>query len=325
MTKWKERSWRRSVWSVGALKVLSAALLSIGLLVAPAVAAEAGWEAQNPRAATYVLSGVWGLASDDVFAVGSRGTILHYDGTKWSQMQSGTKNNLEGVWGTASDDVFTVGDGGTILHYDGDKWSSMKGGKDELFLSVGGTGPDDVYAVGQGSGGTGGVGIIFRYDGKTWTEVNTTGFSCVDIWGTAEDGIFVISTNPRAFLHFDGEEWSNPSKIPARNPAAGLWGFSGSDMFVVGDDGIAFHFSGEKWSRMTSGTKLYLDKVWGSASDDVFAVGKGGKILHYDGESWSAMDSGTDVWLKDVWGAASDDVFAVGEDGTILHYGGPEQ
>ena len=74
---------------------------------------------------------------------------------------------------------------------------------------------------------------------------------------------------------------------------------------------------------MTSGTKLFLDKVWGSASDDVFTVGKGGTILHYDGESWSAMESGTDVWLKDVWGTPGGDVFAVGEDGTILHhYGG---
>jgi len=37
------------------------------------------------------------------------------------------------------------------------------------------------------------------------------------------------------------------------------------------------------WSKMTSGTKIFLDKVWGSASVDVFAVGKAGTILHYAG------------------------------------------
>ena len=322
MTKWTGQS-RRSVWSVGVLKALSVGLLGIGLLVVTTVAAEAGWETQNPRAATYVLSGVWGVASDDVFAVGSRGTILHYDGSTWSNMRSGTKENLEGVWGTASDDVFAVGEDGTILHYDGEKWSAMKGVEGDLLLSVGGTGPEDVYAVGQGVGTGTAVGVVYRYDGSRWTEVKTTGFGAVDIWGTAEDGVFVISTNPRSFFHFDGEEWSNPSKIPARKPAAGLWGFSGSDMFVVCGGGEIYHFNGERWSRMKSVTKLYLDKVWGSANDDVFAVGKAGTILHYDGESWSAMDSGTDVWLKDVWGSASDDVFVVGEDGTILHYGGP--
>ena len=31
---------------------------------------------------------------EDVFAVGSDGTILHYDGTAWSAMGSGTTNDL---------------------------------------------------------------------------------------------------------------------------------------------------------------------------------------------------------------------------------------
>jgi hypothetical protein len=36
------------------------------------------------------LMSVWGTSSNDVYAVGSNGTILHYDGTAWSQMASGT-------------------------------------------------------------------------------------------------------------------------------------------------------------------------------------------------------------------------------------------
>jgi hypothetical protein len=34
-------------------------------------------------------------------------------------MPSGTTNILLGVWGSSSSDVFAVGDKGTILHYDG--------------------------------------------------------------------------------------------------------------------------------------------------------------------------------------------------------------
>ena len=62
---------------------------------------------------------MWGSSGSDVFAVGEDGTILHYDGSGWSAMSSGTTNELYGVWGSSGSDVFAVGDGGTILHYDG--------------------------------------------------------------------------------------------------------------------------------------------------------------------------------------------------------------
>ena len=36
------------------------------------------------------LYGVWGSGPKDVFAVGSNGTILHYDGRAWKPLTSGT-------------------------------------------------------------------------------------------------------------------------------------------------------------------------------------------------------------------------------------------
>jgi hypothetical protein len=68
---------------------------------------------------TAYFSSVWGSSSSDVFAVGNSGTILHYDGSTWSAMTSGTTSFLSGVWGSSATDVFAVGDGGTILHYGG--------------------------------------------------------------------------------------------------------------------------------------------------------------------------------------------------------------
>ena len=54
-----------------------------------------------------------------MFAVGWNGTILHYDGSVWSAMSSGTINTLYGVWGSSGSDVFAVGEYDTILHYGG--------------------------------------------------------------------------------------------------------------------------------------------------------------------------------------------------------------
>jgi hypothetical protein len=70
------------------------------------------------------LYGVWGASSSDVYAVGSNGAILHYDGNEWSTMTSGTSINLWCIWGTSSTDIYVGGENGTILHYDGTGWTS---------------------------------------------------------------------------------------------------------------------------------------------------------------------------------------------------------
>ena len=68
---------------------------------------------------TESLYAIWGCSSNDVFAVGENGTILHYDGSIWSTMNSGTMEDLNDVWGSSGNNVFAVGENGTILQYDG--------------------------------------------------------------------------------------------------------------------------------------------------------------------------------------------------------------
>ena len=78
------------------------------------------------------LNAVWGSAADDVWAVGARGTILHYDGHVWIEalaaFLAGKKPHLYGIWGSARDDVWIVGDG-TALHYDGRAFGDAGGGQ----------------------------------------------------------------------------------------------------------------------------------------------------------------------------------------------------
>jgi hypothetical protein len=60
---------------------------------------------------------VWGVSGSDIWAVGSAGTIRHYDGVAWSTVESGTDVNLLGVWGRSTCEVYAVGAKGVILHY----------------------------------------------------------------------------------------------------------------------------------------------------------------------------------------------------------------
>ena len=78
----------RHMWSISVLVMLVLAAM-------PGASAPAA--AQTPTASPAVspgpavvhqkaLSGIWGSSTEDVFAVGLDGTILHYDGKAWSPM-----------------------------------------------------------------------------------------------------------------------------------------------------------------------------------------------------------------------------------------------
>jgi hypothetical protein len=59
------------------------------------------------------------VPTNDVWAVGAYGTILHFDGNEWTPataaFPTGPKPTLYAVWGSGPDDVWIVGDG-IVLH-----------------------------------------------------------------------------------------------------------------------------------------------------------------------------------------------------------------
>ena len=59
---------------------------------------------------------VWGTSPTDIYVAGAGGTVLHYDGTKWSRKETGTGVNLLNVFGVGND-VYVSGFSGAILHY----------------------------------------------------------------------------------------------------------------------------------------------------------------------------------------------------------------
>jgi len=83
------------------------------------------------------LKAVWGAAADDVYAVGRqvviiigggslvRSSVLHYDGSSWSEVIVPERVGFESIAGTAADDIFLGGDG-ALLHWDGTDWARVQ-------------------------------------------------------------------------------------------------------------------------------------------------------------------------------------------------------
>ena len=252
------------------------------------------------------LMDVWGAGPDDIFAVGFAGTVLHYDGSGWTRMQSGSEADLEGVWGYALEDaegnrtridVFAAGSDGTILRYNGTNWTPMlvvndpdppntsaepvAGTFHDIWgIRAGGTGPDDhpvVVAVG-------GDGLIAELDG--------------------ENNRFVEMRDREVFTDSDGNErvsWVRYS--PERLGGVFGAGSRNDPLFVaVGNNGLILELAGGAWSRNRSFTPggnfvAHLNGVWGRGAWEIFATGIDGTVIRRDnGGTWHVLAKENDLW-----------------------------
>ena len=142
------------------------------------------------------FKGVWYNSSSDVYVVGAGGTILHYDGTEWTIMDSGTTERLTGIWGSSSSDIFAVGRNGTILHYDGSNWSQMDGGTRKELTGIWGSSSTDVFVVGK-------EGTILHYDGESWSLMESgTTKTLYGIGGYSSSCIFAVGSQG-TILHYE--------------------------------------------------------------------------------------------------------------------------
>jgi hypothetical protein len=260
---------------------------------------------------------IWGSGPADVWAVGTGGTVTHWDGGRWSKEKlPGEDLSLDKVGGRGEKDVWVVDNrDGALLHWDGTSWSRLKHGTPLFSQAIWSARDNDVWVGG--------------FDSTPPPEpAGRSGFRCGtgnDLRTEEEAPPPVSSTLPPPdkvtnLVHWDGTNWSRvPSGLAGT--VSGFWGSAPDDIWAVGDQGVS-HWNGRAWGRVETGTGLGLSRVWGSSATDVWAVGDRGTILHWDGHHWFPSVSGTTESLTDVWGAQANDVWAVAPTGAMLHWNG---
>jgi hypothetical protein len=305
------------------------------------------WRWQNPLPQGNTLNGIWGSRADDVWAVGNGGTILHWGGSAWTAVPSGSTAHLRAAWGSSSSDVWAVGSAGTTLHWDGSAWAKVASGSTVQLNGLWGSGRDDVWAVGAG-------GTILRWRGARWEDAGKNGGpsnvvtkDLNGVWGNGLDDVWAVgqfdqtvdpASRHRTMLHWDGSAWTN------LDPESG-YGNSRPDLTCVWGNGPGDVWMGELSSDMNGSLRHWVGAgwavvnpvfgvsagayrgVWGTGPDDVWAVGDGGQILQIfliPGyfQTSRRVPSDTTNGLCGVWGSAANDVWAVGEAGTIVHWDG---
>jgi hypothetical protein len=112
---------------------------------------------------------LWGFGPNDLWAVGTFGTLAHWDGSAWTDTHPANNPDfIDGnaaVWGAAPNDVWTVGDLGAIAHWNGTGWSQVLVGAFPYYPQlnkVHGSSAADVWAVGLSTDGKN-SGVILHH------------------------------------------------------------------------------------------------------------------------------------------------------------------
>jgi uncharacterized protein YceK len=301
------------------------------------------------------LTGIWGTGTDDIYVVGVKGCLRHFNGKKWEKIELETDKDITEICGISDNNIFIAGKGNTAYIYK-DSWEPQtlhkhKAGFDYL----------DIVCSKDGKAAVLEEEILFLFDGVTWDErkipYEKLGLGSIKfggMWGTSIDNIYLAgetrayksrydSKNVGIVLHFNGDDFKI---IPTGNlqpiGIRGIWGTSDTDIFTFTWGGKILHFDGKNWTEMklpefnvqevmsssghfigrTNPSPLIFNKIWGTSPDNVYAVGHRGVLIHYNGIQWKDVNPGTEYTLNSVWGTSENNIYAVGSKGTILHYDG---
>ncbi len=304
------------------------------------------------------LASVWGSGPKDVWAVGTAGTVIHWNGSEWSSTPASTTQSLYAVWGSGPNDVWIVSSPHVIFRGGGfvngtASWSpvtpvadyaTVSGSRGKLIQTIWGTSASDVWIGGMSFVNKSGQPQESRWrsvtvdGGAGWTPVSNcpkTGTcpSVTAMWGSGPEDIWAVGP-AGVTLHTHGID-AGDGGVPdwtafdSQSTAAlqAVWGSGPGDVWTVGTKGAIRHWAAgaARWSIVESPTTEDLNSLWGSGPEDIWAVGDHGTLLHYDGTSWekatAAFPLGEKPHLRGVWGSGPNDVWAVG-DGIVLHFSG---
>jgi hypothetical protein len=206
------------------------------------------WNGQSWRGYVYAGEGfylkkIWGTSSSNLFAVGSNGSIIRFNGSSWQRMESGTTVNLEDVWGIDQKHVWATGTNSdlsrsVVLQYNGSNWSviydsfGQPRGRSLGFSSVWTDNPWMLYLAGVGGWWSASTNeFLLR-------KLQTPGtYAPYRVRATGQNDIFVTGSGSEA-LHYNGGTWKLDADVKRLGGGFAHWYgiYAKKDFIVVGGE-----------------------------------------------------------------------------------------
>ncbi|MFH1533080.1 MAG: hypothetical protein ABIK09_20330 [Pseudomonadota bacterium] len=287
--------------------------------------------------------GIWGTDSSNVWVAGGiwdgdgvGELLIHWDGTAWTNHETGFEVPLNGIWGTDDGRLWAMGPQATVLFFDGSAWTQAAVESDPsiaehtVLRSIWGSSAEDIWVVGSRGQEFHGA-VAYHWNGAAWTKppilpADGTLGGFYSVWGSGPDDVWIGAWNDLGYspydepetpmVRWDGSQWS----VVDPGPGGVYWWVSGSaadDVWVAGA-GDVHHWDGAAWAEtaVTGGGGAVA-----SLGPALAWTATGGGALHrWDGATWSQV-----VWpvphLEAVSGTA-ERIWVAGTDGVVASWGG---
>jgi len=189
------------------------------------------------------INKLWGDSQNNVYVVGNKGTIVHYNGTSWQKIESGTDLDIQDIWG----------------------------GTDPI------TGEDIILAV-AGNIYTTYDKEILKINGTTVAKLTTEGIDWpLDaVWFDPGQIYYVVGAGIYSKKSLDNTvSWNGPGLTATSYSSYAIRGNYINDVFVTGAFGDVLHFNGNSWRSYREHTALLAGSYRAVAvkGDLMFAVG----------------------------------------------------
>jgi len=265
---------------------------------------------------TQRLAAVDMISASDGWICGENGTVLHYNGSTWSAVNSGYSYNYNDISFSSSVSGWIVGWAGVAIRYNNGTFTKVDVPNNPDLYAVLAVSETEAWAGGR-------TGVIYKWNGSVWAkqyspiegqyDVNTLCKTPANVkWAGCGRGR--ILTSPGGW-HVDHIVSGNPYLVGISFP-------SSNEGWAVGENGKIVHYvGGSGWASEYSGTSENLRNVSMVSTTFGIAVGENGVICEYDEDTWYLSYAPTgSVGIGSVDCVSETEAWAVGNDGIMLHY-----
>lgn len=275
------------------------------------------------------LKSVYTASASSAWAVGAAGTMLEWDGARWSYPPNLPSYfaSWEGVAGTGSDNVWAW-TSWSAWRWDGSAWNSvpaLDGGHE--FRRIVPVSSGVAYALSASN--------VFRWtEADGWQARPTEAIDASEptaLWASEDEHVWVALSSGALLHHHPshpaGETWREESLPLSRSRAyqpprtTTLWGTGADEVFALDAEGAVFRRDAQgTWTRLELGG--WRMRAVGGRPGDVWLLGD--RPMHGDGTTFAPLPrwSHPASHLVDVWGRSATEVWAigVGEDAPPMAY-----
>jgi hypothetical protein len=266
------------------------------------------------------LRALAGTAEDDVKAFGDHGSIVGFDGEKWSVEYVAGPGNVTvdlsaGLVATTEDGVglwMALAQDGDGLAFDGSNWVDVGTRPKAGLRAMAGSARDSLWACGPG-------GLIMTSAAQGWTSVASGTQEDLNDLVMGESGDLYFVGAAGTLIHMSDQGLATPIAVPAVSDLLSI-GLDGSTAVMGGKGGTVLRGDLEEgtFSFWNTGMAWDVNSVVVDASGVWWLAGGFGSLRRsVDGETTEVVNAPVSGSLNDLvaWG---DGVLVVGDNGAVI-------